>query len=50
MSPCGYERAILGGQSVTALSLCSEVDLLGDGERVIARRAIRSTTASIPAL
>ena len=35
MSAYGYERPIEGGQSVTALPRCSDVDLLGDGERVI---------------
>jgi len=33
-SAYGYERRIRGGQSVTALPQCSEVDLLGDGERI----------------
>jgi hypothetical protein len=28
-------RVSPGGQSVTALRWCSDVDLLGDGERVI---------------
>jgi hypothetical protein len=31
----GYERPIKGGQSVTALPQYSDVDLFGDGERVI---------------
>ena len=31
----GYERPIGGGQSVTALPQCSDVDLFGDVERVI---------------
>jgi hypothetical protein len=34
-SDYGYERPIKGGQSVTALPRCSDVDLLGDGERVV---------------
>jgi hypothetical protein len=32
---CGYERQIRGGQSVTALPRCSDVDLLGDSERIV---------------
>ena len=35
ISAFGYERLIRGGQSVTALPRCSDVDLLGNGERVI---------------
>ena len=31
----GYERPIGGGQSVTALPRCSDVNLLGDGERIV---------------
>jgi hypothetical protein len=30
-----YQHPIEGGQSATALPRCSNVDLLGDGERVI---------------
>jgi hypothetical protein len=35
MSVSGYERPIKGGQSVTALPRCSDVDLLRDGERIV---------------
>jgi hypothetical protein len=35
MLAVGYERPIGGGQSATALPRCSDVDLLGDGERFI---------------
>jgi hypothetical protein len=35
MSLHGYDRPIRGGQSVTALSRCSDVHLFGDGKRVI---------------
>jgi hypothetical protein len=31
----GYQCPLKGGQSVTALPRCSDVDLLGDRERVI---------------
>ena len=35
MAGHGYERPIGGGQSVTALPRCSDVDPLGYGDRVI---------------
>ena len=35
MAARGFERPIRGGQSVTALPRCSDVDLLGNGERIV---------------
>jgi hypothetical protein len=35
MAAVGYERPIWDGQSVAALPQCSDVDLFGDGERVV---------------
>jgi hypothetical protein len=35
MAALGYERPIWGGQSVAALPQFSDVDLFGDGERVV---------------
>jgi hypothetical protein len=35
VSALGYERPIRGGQSVTALPRGSDINLLGDRERVI---------------
>jgi hypothetical protein len=43
---CGYERTVRGGQRMTALPRCSDVDLLGDGERHRAAQALTKNRGS----